>query len=321
MDKAAVLLTGGFGYVGARLARHLTETTNARIFLGSRKQQGLLEAVPSAAPVVMEWSSRESLRKACEGMTAIVHLAGADAKSCSDDPAGALEFNGVATARLVDAAVAAGVRRFIYMSTAHVYGSPLAGTITESMPTRSLHPYATSHRAGEDAVLYAAQRGKLEGVAIRLSNAFGAPLSDHAASAAVLLVNDVCRQSVQSRRIVLQSAGLQRRDFITMTDACAAICHLLAVDRARLGDGLFNVGSGWSPTVLEMAERVARCCNDVLGHRPEVHRPMAGAGDVTLELDYRVDKLLQSGFEFAAPVDREISETLKFYAAAAGKQA
>ena len=75
-----------------------------------------------------------------------------NAQNCVTDPVAALEVNAVATARLLQAAIRQGAKRFIYLSTAHVYGSSLSGVITEETCPASLCPYAASHRAGEDVV-------------------------------------------------------------------------------------------------------------------------------------------------------------------------
>ena len=109
-----------------------------------------------------------------------------------------MDFNGVATKRLVEAASRAGVKKFIYLSTAHVYASPLVGTITEQTLPNNSHPYASSHLAGESAVLNADERGVIQGVVMRLSNAYGAPMHK-GVNCWMLVVNDLCRQAVQTR--------------------------------------------------------------------------------------------------------------------------
>ena len=65
-----------------------------------------------------------------------------------------LEFNGAATARLVRASLRAGVSKFIYFSTAHVYRSLLVGYFDDNSCPRNAHPYASTHLAGEQAVAY-----------------------------------------------------------------------------------------------------------------------------------------------------------------------
>ena len=248
-------------------------------------------------------------------MDTVVHLAGMNAQDSLSDPVAALEFNGLATARLLRAAIASGVRRFVHISTAHVYGSPLVGTISEMSATTSMHPYATSHRAGEDVVLFAQQRGDIEGVVLRVSNSFGPP-AHVGADCWMLLVNDLCRQAVTSRRMVLRSTGTQHRDFIPLTDLCRAIGHMVGLPRAGVGDGLYNVGGRWAPTIIEMAERIADCCAEMYRFRPQVTRHEPLPGESSAELDYRIDKLLKTGFVPAADVNSEIKATLEFCAAA-----
>lgn len=307
-----VLITGGLGYVGGRVGQMLAAEPAHDIVLGTRLHAEPLRGTPRTRVAHVRWDSLAGLEALCDGVDTIIHAAGSNADKCAADPVGALEFNGLATARLVQAAGRRQVKRFVYLSTAHVYGSPLAGTITEDTPPASLHPYATSHRAGEDAVREMHRRGPMAGVVIRLSNAYGAPASP-GANCWTLLVNDLCRQAVSSGRMVLNSSGRQRRDFVPMTSVCRAIAHLAEVPAERLGNGLFNVGGGWSPTVLEMAQYVAGRVEAATGRRPEV-RPKPGPAEDGEPLDYRISKLLGTGFEAGdrGTADREIDALIEF---------
>jgi UDP-glucose 4-epimerase len=198
-----------------------------------------------------------------------------------------------------------------------VYGAPLVGVLTERSPTRPVHPYAITHRAAEDFVFGEASRGGLEPLVIRLSNAVGAP-----ASATVerwtLLVNDLSRQIVVDGRMTLRSAGLQQRDFIPMTDVCRAIAHLLEQPAERLQDGLFNLGGGRSLRVIDVAQRLAARAEALLGFLPEIARPAPRDGESAPTLDYRIDKLLGSGFSLEGDLDRELEDTLRFCQAVFG---
>ena len=260
-----------------------------------------------------EWGAPAGLVRICTGVDAVAHLAGMNAQDCAADPVAALELNAVATARLLEAAVRQGVKRFIYLSTAHVYSSPLIGMITEETCPVSLHPYATSHRAGEDLVRAAHQRREINGIVIRLSNAYGAPAHKDA-NCWMLLVNDLCRQGVTAQRMVLHSSGIQRRDFITLTDACGAIRHLLELPADKLGDGLFNVGGGWAPTILEMTQRVAERIYSITGNRPEILRKEDKNADSPEVLNYGIKKLTGTGFALggSSNVKREIDALIKF---------
>ena len=244
-----LLITGGFGYLGGRFAQFLATQAGYEIILGSRQQTEPPAWLPQARVVQTPWSSLSALEHICTGVDAVVHMAGMNAQDCAADPARAVEVNALATARILQAAIRRGMKRFIYLSTAHVYGSPLRGVISEKTCPVSLHPYATSHRAGEDVVRAAHQRGDIEGIVIRLSNAYGAPVHPNA-TCWMLLVNDLCLQAVTTGHLVLRSAGLQRRDFVTITDADRAIAHLIYLPAQDIGDGIFNIGGACPITVM-----------------------------------------------------------------------
>lgn len=308
-----LLITGGFGYLGGRLAQFLTSDSGDEIILGSRKQVEVPPSLSEAKVVRTRWDSLPSLEEICEGIDAIVHLAGMNAQDCMADPIAALEINAVATARLLQAAVRQGVKRFIYLSTSHVYCSPLTGIITEETCPVSTHPYATSHRAGEDVVRAAQESGMIEGIVIRLSNSFGAPLYKEA-NCWMLLVNDLSLQAVTTEKMVLRTSGRQRRDFITLTDTCRAIRHLLELPADNLGDGLYNVGGEWSPTVLEMTKIVAERIHKAMNIKPEITRKTDQNIESTELLRYETNKLISTGYNASgsSSIDQEIDALIRF---------
>lgn len=308
-----ILITGGFGYLGGRVAQFLASGGRDGVVLGSRHHAESPRWLPGARVVRTQWTSTERLEEICTGIDVVVHLAGMNAQDCAADPAAALALNAVATARLLRAAVKNGTKRFIYLSTAHVYGSPLSGVITEAVCPVSLHPYATSHRAGEDVVRAAHQEGQIEGVVIRLSNAYGAPAHKNV-NCWMLLVNDLCRQAVTTKRMVLRSSGLQRRDFIAMNDVCRALEHLLKLPSEKLGNGLFNVGGNSASTVWEMTQRVAGRVHALSGFFPKILRGKDDGGSGSELKEYSIRKMIDSGFAHGgdAPVDREIDALVRF---------
>lgn len=304
-----ILITGALGYVGGRIAMHLA-TQDYTLRLGTRHAQ-------TPAP---SWLRKGSLTRcdlfddaqlhaACRGVQCVVHLAAVNENVSMADPVLALNVNGIGTLRTLLAAVKAGVRRFIYLSTAHIYGAPLTGTITETTLPRPLHPYAISHRVAEDFVLAAHARGDIEGVVLRLSNGFGAPERAEV-DRWTLLVNDLCRQAATTRRMLMRSAGDDMRDFVTLGDTARAVAHVVALNPSDIGDGIFNVGSGRPMRVRAVCDLIAQRCAAVLGFRPEIIRP-ASHESAPPVLDYRIDKLRATGFVPTADMQGEIDATLR----------
>ena len=305
--KRRILITGGMGFVGGRVAQMLAEHADVEIVLGSRKKQSSPSWLTCASVMGIDWLSQNSLIQACEGVDTVVHLAAMNDAECLHDPIAALEINGVNTARLVEAAKVSGVRRFIYVSTAHVYGPRLVGRIDESTLPIGPHPYATSHRAAEDVVL--ASNAHFVSIVLRLSNGFGVP-ADPGVNAWMLLTNDLCKQAVTLRSMTLRSYGLQRRDFVTLDDVARVVDHMLELPSIKIGSGLFNVGSGQSMRVIDMVELIQTRCTTLLNFTPEIIRPDPDKNEQNPDLDFRIDRLLKTDFILNGDISSEIDATL-----------
>ena len=303
-----ILITGGYGFVGGRLAKYLAGEGH-QVIIGSRKLHKKTDWLPSAVNVLVDWSSKASLISACEGIDLIIHTAGMNSPDCKADPIGAFEVNAISTSNLVSSAKLTGVRRFIYLSTAHVYASPLLGDIDENIHPTNLHPYAASHLAGENFVLDATD---IEGFVLRISNAFGAPAHKEV-NCWMLLVNDLCRQIIETGRITLKSDGLEVRDFIAMRDLTAAISFLATTPIRENINNIFNVGGELSLSVYGMAEIIAERNKFLFGYLPEIKRCVSISSNNSVHtLNYKVTKLGKVGFKLTKDIQQEIDETLLF---------
>ncbi len=305
-----ILVTGAFGFLGGRLAQSL-EQQGHEILLGSRYNRQRPDFLTKGQTVAIDWDDAFCLKDLCDGVELVLHAAGMNAQHCAKDPVGALAFNGGATTRLAQAAASVGVRRFIYLSTAHVYAAPLVGLITEAHPSLNPHPYATSHLAGENGLQKVCEATSMEGMSLRLSNVFGAP-SHPKADCWMLLVNDLCRQAVETGALRLNSPGLQQRDFLPIGGLCERLDQLLAYPNwQELGPNV-NIGSGSSVSVLEMARRIQACAQHVLGHECPVYHPQAPADHVAETLTYTTSKLPKSAASDLEFYNAEIEGLLKF---------
>lgn len=306
-----ILITGATGYLGGRIARDLAQLPGYELRLASRHPPAVRPGwLPRGDCVSLNVDDLSACEAACEGVAGVVHLAALNEIECAADPIAAALVNGVGTWRLVQAALHQKVPEFIFFSTAHVYGQPLAGVITESTVPRPAHPYASSHQFGETAVLEAHDKGRMTGIVLRLSNGVGAPANPQV-NRWTLLANDLCRQAVVQRQLTLRSSGLARRDFIPISDICLGVRHCLGLDRTATGDGLFNLGAGVSVSVLDMASLIAERCEKVLGFRPAIQRPAPSPDERVLSLDYRVDKFRATGFRPAGRMEEELDATLR----------
>lgn len=263
-----ILITGGLGSIGGRLGVHLSENGH-EIVLGTRKNSKPPGWLPTAKMVMMDWESDESLNQACLDIDLVIHAAGMNADDCELDPLAALNFNGDATSKILTAAVKNGVKTFFYLSSVHVYASPLQGVIDEKSFPSNPHPYATSHLEGEKHAREAKNNGLINSTILRLSNAYGAPTNPDA-NCWKLLVNDLCMQATLSKQLKLSTSGKAQRNFITLSDVCSVIKELIYKSESQILPLTLNVGNAYSSTVYEMAVLVQDRCEVVLGFRPDI---------------------------------------------------
>lgn len=150
-----VLVTGGTGFIGRRLVAALRER-NARL-------RALVRSVSSVPPdwdgveiVAGELADAASLARACAGMDIVIHAAGfahADAAATPDFAARHWTVNAEGTFRLLDAAVTAGVERFIFLSSVKAVGEPGPHCVDERWDAPPETPYGRAKRAAEQRVL------------------------------------------------------------------------------------------------------------------------------------------------------------------------
>lgn len=301
-----VLVTGGLGYLGGRILGHLEASGAYTLRASTRRPPQDRPAWAGGMQVVRaDLLDDGALAAICDGVDAVLHLAAMNARDCAADPERAHTVNVLGTGKLLAAAEKAGVRRFVYVSTAHVYGAPLRGEISEETVPGPVHPYAITHRAAEELVLASG----IAGLVLRLSNAMGAP-ADPAADCWMLLSNELCRQAVTEGELVLRGTGRERRDFIPLSDVARAVDHFLGLPTEAWGDGVFNVGSGRSRSSYEMAGLIAERCVNVLGFAPPIRRATPPGQDAGGDLHYRNDKLLATGFRLGGDEGAEIEATL-----------
>lgn len=310
--KKRILLTGGMGYVGGRLARHLCESDKYEVSIGTRNIGAALpSALNKCALVCTDWKNLSSLEKATKNIDVVVHLAAMNEVDAIKHPDLAMEQTSDTTLNLLHAAVKNNVNLFINISTARVYKNPFSGYVDEYSEVDPNHPYATAHRQAEIHVEQADKSQQIRGLNLRLSNCFGAPISPNV-KRWTLLMNDLCRKVVSSKEIVLLSPGLQKRDFITLEDASRAITHMMEVDKNLIKENIFNIGSGWTPSILEIAQLISSRYKEKFNFRPKVIAPDPTPSDISNELTYSNKRLLDTGFNLISDNVKEIDDLLDF---------
>lgn len=304
-----VLITGGTGLIAGRLGDFFLKK-GYDVIIANRREIVVPEALKGGKTVIVNWYNTSAIEDIFKNCDVIIHTAGMNSSDCSNDPTEALRFNGVVTTSIVQAAVSAAVKKFVYLSTAHVYSANLSGVISETTCPKNLHPYATSHRAAEDSVLYASSNEMLDGIVLRLSNIVCTPLTKDT-NCWQLIVNDICRQAVTTRKIVLKTGGSQSRDFLAISELNLILEYLLNLAEP-LRSQIINVGSGESTTILSIAQLVQSRCQSVLGFQPELVYPSNTTSVVKAALIYQTTVLDSLGYKRTESLSFEIDKLLCF---------
>lgn len=304
-----ILITGGFGFLGGRIAKFLS-SNGFEIYLGSRKRQDIPYWLKNAKPVVINWDSVQELSKICENVNYVIHTAGMNSEDSIKNPILAFEFNVLNTMKLIEASYYSRVKKFIYLSTAHVYSSPLVGLISEDTCPKNLHPYATSNLSAEFAVAYANSKNYFRGYNLRISNGFGAP-SYPDVNCWNLLVNGLCRQAIENRILKLNSSGEQERDFIPIKNISSIIRKLIQLNQDNVPN-LLNVGSGVSMKVIQMAFLIQKRCNVLFGYTPRLEIQNFNDDKTVEPLEYSISRLMDFGLSESCNLEDELDQLLLF---------
>ena len=310
------LVTGGAGYIGAHTVRALRQTSRDVVVLDTL-ERGNKEAVIDADLVVGDIADKNLVAEICHKykITEVVHFAAYKAVGESmTQPKMYWQNNVDGTVALLDTLIEHGVDRFVFSSSAAVYGTPKSVPVTENEPTMPESVYAETKLAVEN-ILSSPERSAIKSVSLRYFNAAGASSDNKIGEDWLASQNLVPRVM----RALLDQAflfevfgddyptrdGTCIRDYIHVEDL--ALAHIKALDYLEHGGKtmICNVGTGEGTSVkqlLEMATKVAqRAVPYTIGARRDGD-PVSVYADTRLAnsvLDWRATHDLQSIIESA----------------------
>jgi UDP-glucose 4-epimerase len=302
-----ILITGGLGYVGGRISKFLAENTDHFLTITTRNLNLIKKPdwLKNGKIISLDLKDDKSIKNACKNIDTIIHLAALNEIDSLKNPEEAIIINTLGTFKLLK--YSKNIDRFIYFSTAHIYGAPLCGNIDETKLPFPSHPYSYTHKFAEDLLLSENKNN----IIIRLSNSFGYP-ERASVNRWTLVVNDLCKQSAVNKKLVLKSDGKQTRDFIPLKDVCSATLHLLNLKKeklSKLDNPIFNLGGNKTYTILEICKKIQTRSEKILGYKPKL---ILGENKTNkkISLNYSIEKLLKTGFVLSGNINEEIDKTL-----------
>ncbi len=287
MNRATILVTGGAGYIGSHVVLQL-RARGERVVVLDDLSRGFRQAVLDTPLIVGKVGDREKVLEVLRthGIDTVMHFAAYTIVPESvSEPLKYYGNNTCSTRNLVECCVEAGVRNFVFSSTAAVYGMPADGIAAETTATAPINPYGTSKLMSEWMLRDTAAASSMKYVALRYFNVAGSDTGCRVGQAtpkATLLVKVACEAAVGKRTHVSifgtdypTPDGTGIRDYIHVEDLATA--HLDALDYLR-EDGastVLNVGYGHGYSVRQVIDSVER----VAGKRLTVREEPRRAGD------------------------------------------
>jgi len=266
-----VLVTGGAGYIGSHMVHALVDAGESVVVIDNLST-GFTAFLPEGVPLFIGDAGDENLVAgviAQHGIESIIHFAGSIVVPDSvRDPLAYYRNNTMTTRSLLNAAVKGGVNRFIFSSTAAVYGNPDQVPVPEHAPTRPASPYGSSKLMTEIMLHDVASAHGMNYVVLRYFNVAGADpkgRTGQSTPGATHLLKVACETALGKRPFMEVYGtdyptpdGTGIRDYIHVTDLVAA--HRLALARLRAGGGnlVANCGYGHGSSVLELIDSVKR---------------------------------------------------------------
>jgi len=285
----AVLVTGGAGYIGSHMVHALVEAGESVVVIDNLST-GFSAFLPAGVPLFIGDAADENLVEgviASHKVESIIHFAGSVVVPESmRDPLGYYRNNTMTTRSLLNAAVKGGVNRFIFSSTAAVYGNPDQVPVPEHAPTRPLSPYGSSKLMAEIMLHDVATAHGMSYVALRYFNVAGADPQARIGLASVGATHllKIAVEAATGQRAKIDVFGTDYptpdgsciRDFIHVSDLAQAHRSALAYLRDGGPSATLNCGYGRGYSVLETIEAVRR----VSGRNFAVQYAPRRAGDI-----------------------------------------
>jgi len=270
---AKVLVTGGAGFIGSHLVEALVKAKHDVSVLDNLSS-GRMENL-SAVKVKFingDICDEKTVKKAVSDQDVVFHLSAiASVPYSVQHPLETHEVNTTGTLRLLVAARDAKVKRFIYSSSAAVYGDEPTLPKKESSPLKPQTPYALTKLAGEQYTLMFNKLYEMETVALRYFNVYG-PRQDPKSPYSGVITKFIAALE-KGQQPTIFGNGMQTRDFVFVSDVVQANLKAMTVPVAG---SVFNVATGVQVSIKEMLAHL----NGILGTKISPKYASRQPGDI-----------------------------------------
>ncbi len=303
-----VLVTGGAGFIGSHITHRLVKEGHQVVILdnlSSGKEENLSAVAAKVEFVKGDLRDASLLSRLCKGCQLVFHQAAVVSVPYSvEHPQETHDVNIQGTLNALLAARDAGVERFVFASSAAIYGEDPRLPKREEMTPSPLSPYGVEKITAEHYLSAFNHLYGLPTVALRYFNVFGPRQDPSSFYSGVISI--FANKLSQSEDPVIFGDGEQCRDFVYVDDVVQA--NMLAATHPDAPGQAFNVGRGQSTTLNELVEMLTR----LTGYEPTTSYESARAGDIIKSLA-DITKIKEAlGFDPAVGVEEGLSRLIAY---------
>ena len=305
-----VLIIGGLGYFGSRLASALCdnfEVTVTSRSLSDTRKDWLVQQKGKVKNIYFDSAEQVQLPEPVP-FDFLINLSTANSTEAAQNFEGCVSASLKTLEACTNLLSRGTAKRLIHFSSFHVYGSPGAEANHEDSERIPLHPYGKVHFEAEKWLEKNA--ATLPITVLRPTNGVGAPAHNDLGVQSKLLFLDCCRQAVEEGQIRLKSDGSAYRDFVPLIDFINAIRTILVSPIVPLS--FYNLASGKVSTLRELALAIQDKATEFL-NRPITLTMGTLKDPLNRPFTIQIDKLMNLGWSPGNYLNREIHQTLAFY--------
>lgn len=307
-----IIIIGGFGFLGFRVAEFFQSKKNKIILTTSRKTK-INNYKKKYEILYLSYKNYEELLKIKINIDILIYCSGIGSTDSERNYKLAKEINCNMANDIGKIAIKLGIKQFIYFSTIHTYDKNLSKNYNEKCQPLNNHPYAKTNILAEQKLKKLSNKSnKTNFIILRISNAFGYPITTKSNSWSLLL-NDMVRNLVKNKYFKINSAGNQKRDFISVTELCYIINFIIKKKSKNTKNyNVFNASSGVSMTIREVSFKIKKFLESIINEKLRIEFEQKKVQKNSLNFKLSNKKLIKYGYNFKISFNSEIKKLYLF---------
>ena len=305
-----IVVTGGAGFLGSHLVDKLIQDGEEIIVIDNLfrgQTENIEQHIPNKRFTLLndEIQNKTKIDDALHKAEAVVHCASISSVFRSiKEPGKVNTINVTATLNMLNLCIKEEVQRFIFASSAAVYGGKRNHPLQETDQVHPLSPFAASKIAGEAYCQAYYETYGLNTIILRFMNIYGPRITK-----VYRRVNSkFAEATIKKEPLVITGDGKQTRDFTYVTDAVDAI--LLALNNEDIEGETFNIGTGKPTTINQLANLYVKICGNP---KQEIKHISAKKGDLKYSYADITKAKKTLGFKPKINIETGIPKYLEWY--------